>query len=103
MFYPNNTLNSFLHTINSEIFPTPICHCGESSQTAHHVLFNCSTVDEALRLEAYSLLQQVVGDQEAEIENHLVLMKARNSKTLMNVISEIVIQQMNHLNVNIDL
>ena len=103
MFYPNNTLNSFLHTINSEKFPTPICHCGESSQTAHHVLFNCSTVDEALRLEAYSLLQQVVGDQEAEIENHLVLMKARNSKTLMNVISEIVIQQMNHLNVNIDL
>ena len=62
MFYPNNTLNSFLHTINSEKFPTPTCHCGESSQTAHHVLFNCSTVDEALRLEAYSLLQQVVGD-----------------------------------------
>ena len=103
MLYPNNTLNSFLHSISRDKFPNPNCHCGESLQTVHHVLFNCSNVDEVLRMEAYSKLQEVVGEEEATIENHMVLLKARNSKTFMKVISEIVIKQMNHLNINIEL
>ena len=76
MFYPNNTLNSFLHAINSDKFPSPICGCGESDQTAHHVLFNCRHVEESIRLEAYRLLQEVVGDENAASESSLVLMKA---------------------------
>ena len=50
MLYPNNTLNSELHSINREKIPTPMCQCGESGQTIHHVLFTCKNVETELRL-----------------------------------------------------
>ena len=101
MLYPNNTLNSVLHSINKEKFPTPLCQCGESRQTIHHVLFTCKNVEEELRLDAFSRLQQIVGEENAHIDSHLILLKARNCTELMNKINKILQQQRNHLRYDI--
>ena len=100
LFYPNNILNSSLHRINKDKFPTPMCHCGEAIQTAHHVLFMCRYVEETLRTEAFHLLQEIVGN-EAGIENHLVLLKARNEQRFMTKIKEIIRIQSNYLKVDV--
>jgi hypothetical protein len=103
MMYPNNTLNHFLHSINSDKFPSPMCGCGDSNQTAHHVLFNCEYIDESIRLEAYNLVQQVVGEADAAMESSLVLMRAGQNKAVMYILSEIVKRQATHLKTTIDL
>ena len=103
MMYPNNTLNYFLHSINQDKFPSPKCDCGDSNQTAHHVLFNCGYIDESMKLEAKNLVQQVVGQADAAIESSLVLIKACQNKEVMYIISEIVKRQATHIKTTIDL
>ena len=103
MMYPNNTLNYFLHSINQAKFPSPKCDCGDSNQTAHHVLFDCGYIDESMKLEAKNLVQQVVGQADAAIESSLVLIKACQNKEVMKIISEIVKRQANHIKTTIDL
>ena len=100
MLYPNNILNSSLNTINKDKFPSPLCYCGEAMQTAHHVLFSCSKIEETKRAEAFYSLQEIVGD-EASIESHLVLLKARNNKRFMSKISEIIKSHSKSLNTDI--
>ena len=103
MMYPNNTLNYFLHSINQDKFPSPKCDCGDSNQTAHHVLFDCGYIDESMKLEAKNLVQQVVGQADAAIESSLVLIKACQNKEVMYIISEIVKRQATHIKTTIDL
>ena len=100
LFYPNNILNSSLHKINKDKFPTPMCHCGEAIQTAHHLLFMCNYVEETLRINAFHSLQEIVGN-EAGTENHLVLLKARNNQRFMTNVREILRTQSNYLKADI--
>ena len=96
MFYPNNLLNNFTHRYNDQNFPTPICSCGEESQTSHHVLFRCNKTDETLRAETFELFKRIIGE-EAEIDNHLNLLKVcKNEKFLQNI-THIVKQQKQYL------
>ena len=101
MFYPNNILNSSLHSINSEKFPNPSCSCGNSHQTAHHILFHCRNTDTSIKEEAFDILEQIVGINEASTESSLVLLKASKNQLFINKISEIIIKQMPHLNTEI--
>ena len=103
LMYPNNTLNSFLHSFNSEKFHSPMCSCGDSVQTAHHVLFTCSHVDEPLRLEAYRELQQVVGEADAAMESELVILKASKSTKFLQKTCEIMKIQAIHMTTHIEL
>ena len=92
LFYPNNLLNSFTNRYNDQMFPNPMCGCGEEPQTSHHVLFRCKKIDETLRAESFDLFQQLAGD-DAEIDSHLSLLKVcKNVKFLQNV-TNIVKQQ----------
>ena len=53
LLYKNNLLNSFLYKIGRA--PSPMCSgCGREEETAKHILFECTTVDESLRSEAFS-------------------------------------------------
>ena len=96
LFYPNNLLNSFTHRYNDQKFPSPICSCGEEPQTSHHLLFRCNKTDETLRAETFELFKRIIGE-EAEIDNHLNLLKVcKNEKFLQNI-THIVKQQKQYL------
>ena len=103
MMYPNNLLNSSLHAINSEKFPSPMCKCGQSQQTAHHILFQCGKTDISSRQEAFNLLQTIVGEAEATVENSLVLLKACKNQKFIQITSRIIQQQMENLNCDVQL
>ena len=48
LFYKNNLLNQSLWNIDKA--PSPLCSaCSEQEETAHHILFQCSAVNEVLR------------------------------------------------------
>ena len=100
MFYPNNLLNSFTNPYDSTKFPSPTCNCGEDQQTAHHVLFRCQNIDINLRDEAYEAFRQVVGD-EADIDCHLVLLKACKNKVFIEKSMKVIEHQQNHLKTEI--
>ena len=101
MFYPNNTLNNFLHSTNSEKFPNPFCKCGEYHQTAHHILFHCRNTDPNIRIELFDTLKKIVGEAEAEIESSLVLLKASKNAVFIEKAAKVINQQMQNLNKDI--
>ena len=100
MMYPNNLLNSSLHAINSEKFPSPMC---KSHQTAYHILFQCQNTNISSRQEAFNFLRTIVGDAEATIENSLVLLKACKNPKFIQITSKIIKQQMENLNCEVQL
>ena len=103
MFYPNNTLNSFLHSTNAEKFPDPLCNCGESYQTAHHILFHCKNTDPILKQNNLEILKKIVGATEAPIESSLVLLKASKNVVFIESISKVIKHQMQYINKDIHL
>ena len=103
MFYPNNTLNNSLHHINVNKFPSPLCICGMSFQTAHHILFQCNNTDPSLKTETFYTLQKLVGDEQAAMESSLVLLKACKDPVFVQKVSEVINQQMTFLSKDIQL
>ena len=51
LMYKNNLLNSFLFSVNGELWRSPLCPCGLEEQTSVHLLTNCSMVDATLNAE----------------------------------------------------
>ena len=103
IMYPNNLLNNFLHRVNSEKFPSPLCSCGEDIQTAQHVMFRCNLVEDTLKAEAHNLLVQAVGEHEAEIDCSIPLLNASRNKRFMEITNQIINSQVNNLNIKIEL
>jgi hypothetical protein len=61
LFYKNNLLNQALWNIGK--VPSPLCSaCSEQEETAEHILFECSAVDEVLQVNAI---------QQYRLANHL--------------------------------
>ena len=52
LMYKNNLLNSFLFSVNRDLWRSPLCPCGLEEQTSVHLLTNCSMVDATLNAEA---------------------------------------------------
>lgn len=51
LLYKNNLLNSSLYKLS--MVPSPLCSvCGQQEETAEHILFRCSAVEEELRNSA---------------------------------------------------
>ena len=103
MMYPNNLLNSFLHRVNNEKFPSPFCSCGEEIQTAQHVLFQCNLVEDTLKSEAYNILVQTVGEEEAAMDCSIPIINASRNKRFLDIANQILENQINNLNTNIEI
>ena len=101
LFYPNNILKSSLYKINSDKFPDPLCSCGEGEETSFHLLFHCGFVEQSLRDQAFNLLKSIVPEAEVSQEDSIVLLKASKDEKFINAISEIVKNQMVHLNTTV--
>ena len=101
LFYPNSILKSFLYKINKDKFPDPLCGCGEGEETSFHLLFQCRFVEKSLREQALNLLKSTVGEAESTQEDSIVLLKASKNEKFINFISEIVKNQMVHLNTKV--
>ena len=88
-FYENNLMNHFLYRYNHTKFISPLCDCGEEEQTAHHLLFRCTFVENDLRHRAYHSLQQAVGIESAGIDSTVVLVNASRDPAFMQSMKEI--------------
>ena len=65
LFYKNNILNSSLYKIGR--VPSPLCSlCGQEEETADHIIFRCSAVDQELQRDAVTTyrLANSIGDRE---------------------------------------
>ena len=103
LLYPNNLLNSTLHRIIPAKFPSPLCGCGNDIQTGHHILFQCNRVSKELKSEAYDTLERIVGEEEAAIDNSIIILKASRNKKFVELLAEIVQKQANNLNTSVDI
>ena len=103
LMYPNNLLNNFLHRVNNEKFPSPLCSCGEEIQTAKHVLFHCCLVEDTLKAEAYNLLVDIAGEECAMVDCNIALLNASRNKKFLELINQIICVQKNILHTNIEL
>ena len=103
LLYPNNLLNNSLHRIDAEKFQSPLCHCGSEVQSAHHILFRCALVDDTDKAQAYSLLEKIVGEDEAREDSHVTLLNASRCREFMSKVSDIIEQQIEHLHTSVEL
>ena len=67
LFYKNNLLNQSLYNIDRAA--SPLCtYCHAEEETADHLLFRCSHVDEQRRLNAKSLYRKALNLSESDPE-----------------------------------
>jgi hypothetical protein len=66
-FYKNNLLNSFLYRVQQQTCPSPLCVCGLTEQTSHHVIADCTLVDEQRRMLISEILISSDNTSEDEI------------------------------------
>ena len=67
LFYKNNLLNQSLYNIDRAA--SPLCtYCHAEEETADHLLFRCSHVDEQRRLNARSLYRKALNLSESDPE-----------------------------------
>ena len=102
MLYKNNLLNSSLYRLGK--VPSPLCSlCATEEQTADHILFRCSKVDEDLRQSAWTnyRLANDLSDGEDTAVDFIGLVNTSRDKNFimscMNIVSSI------DLNVTIEL
>ena len=78
MFYDNNLLNSSLYKVNPSKFKTAGCECGRDTQTAYHVLMECTLTDHTCRRCCFETLLSALS-LEAVDESHITLLNASRS------------------------
>ena len=103
LMYPNNLLNSSLHHINSDKFPSSLCSCGEDVQTAKHLLLQCKLVEDALKAEAHDLLVKSLGEEEASMDCSITILNASRNKKFLEVVHQIINSQIDTLHVNVEI
>ena len=89
MLYKNNLLNSSLYNLGK--VASPLCSlCGEQEETADHILFWCTSVDEDLRDNALSDYRRASKHREVNdaVYSHIGLLNAsRDPKFLSSCIN----------------
>ena len=67
LLYKNNLLNTSLYNLSK--VPSPMCsYCNQEEETADHLLFSCSSVDEQLRINAKSSYRTALKLNDTDIE-----------------------------------
>ena len=51
LFYPNNIMEEFLYSFDSNKFGSPICGCGRGEQNSMHLLTDCGRINESKRVK----------------------------------------------------
>ena len=65
MMYKNNLLNASLYKLGK--VPSPLCSfCGQQEETADHILFECTSVDEDLRANSLNTYRLATNSSEGE-------------------------------------
>ena len=77
LFYKNNLLNQSLWNISK--VPSPLCSaCQLQEETAEHLLFNCNSVDQALKAKVLLHYRRVNNLQDGEnLDSYVGLLNAR--------------------------
>ena len=77
LFYKNNLLNQSLWNISK--VPSPLCSaCQLQEETAEHLLFNCNSVDKALKAKVLLHYRRVNNLQDGEnLDSYVGLLNAR--------------------------
>ena len=83
MFYDNNLLNSSLYKVNPSKFKTAGCECGRDTQTAYHVLMECTLTDPTCRRCCFETLLSALS-LEAVDESHITLLNASRSPSFIS-------------------
>ena len=89
LFYENNLMNSFFHRIDNNKFPSSLCPCQTEQQTAHHILFRCPLVPNAMKETAQNCLCGALGVENYE-ENHITLLNASRSQKFLDSVVQII-------------
>ena len=91
MFYKNNLLNQALYNLDK--VPSPLCSaCSQQEETAEHILFQCSAVEESLRSRAilnYSLANNI-SDEEDGPDIYIGLLNARKDRAFIQSCTDII-------------
>ena len=103
LFYTNNLLNGFLYSYNSQKFPSPLCHCGQSIQTNYHIGLGCSVVNNANTSELVEVLKTVLGENEVVPENYYLFLNASKNQKVINLLLKNIELHSDHLRTEIEL
>ena len=103
LFYTNNLLNGFLYSYNSQKFPSPLCHCGQSIQTNYHIGLGCSLVNNANTSELVEVLKTVLGENEVVPENYYLFLNASKNQKVINLLLKNIELHSDHLRTEIEL
>jgi hypothetical protein len=102
MFYKNNILNQSLWNLGK--VPSPLCTaCLEQEETAHHIIFQCSAVDEELRARAthHYRLANNLEEGQADPDSFIGLLNASRDELFIRIMIDII--NTLHLRVTVEL
>ena len=92
LLYKNNLLNQSLYNISK--VPSPLCsYCNQDEETADHLLFACSSVEEQLRRNTKSSYRRALklSDADVEPDSYIGLLSAsRDSNFVMDCIATVM-------------
>ena len=90
LFYKNNLLNQSLWNLSK--VPSPLCSaCSQQEETADHILFKCSAVDESLRSNTillYNLANNFTDEE--ELDPYIGLLNARSDPLFIQACIDII-------------
>ena len=103
LFYPNNLMKEFLYRYDSRRYNSPSCPCGNGCQNSHHLLLNCTLIDEEKR----SLAAEYMGDKESHYsdtyDGNAFLISWSRNPNFFNICKEIMKQASTFLLTEIEL
>ena len=91
MLYKNNLLQDSLYKLGK--VPSPMCSlCGLEEETAPHILFSCTAVEENLRSSALMNYRLAVNnsDGEAAVDNYIGLLNASRDERFISSCIDII-------------
>ena len=91
LFYKNNILNQTLWNLGK--VPSPLCSlCSQQEETAEHILFQCSAVDESLRSSAINHYRRVnsIEDGDDATDTYIGLLNACKDRFFIEACMDII-------------
>ena len=92
LLYKNNLLNQALYNLSK--VPSPMCsYCNLEEETADHLLFNCSSVSEQLRIDAKSCYRNALklSDSDMEPDTYIGIINASRDSDFVKTCIDIVV------------
>ena len=91
LLYKNNLLNQSLYNLSK--VPSPMCsYCNQEEETADHLIFSCSSVEEQLRKDVKSSYRKALKlkDRQMEPETYIGILNASRDSNFVKLCIDII-------------